>query len=252
MTRRQKAEIAATAICIAIVGATCSMAQLPFGLDPLGTLGWTPKRLNPVAWYKAEDNALDSSGNGYHGTWSGTAAYVDGKVGRAFSMDGTNYIEISSAANATLPSGNADRTMAAWVFCNTDTGHVFHYGNNAPGQSIGIYVRSGLLSSHVWGSAATAIGNVPLAQWVHLCVVVRGANNVESWIDGTYAGSVTLAVNTVNTLTPKIGTRVDPSIQFDGEIDDVIIWPRALSADEIKDLYNRSLQREGAPWRTLE
>jgi hypothetical protein len=262
MTRRQKAEIAATAFCIAIIGATCSMAQLPFSLDPLGTLGWTPKRTIPGGWWKAEDNALDSSGNGYHGTWIGTAAYGDGKVGRAFSFDGKNTQYISAATNISLSTTAG--SIAAWVRRDAVSD-----GTASKDYSIGGRTAAGdrvyLSASHASETMRTGLGNAIIdtgvahpatGTWYHACISFEDGKYAwyldgEMRKDGTYTGLNVIPPIGIGGLLSD-GSPSDAAFFLKGLVDDVVFWPRALTADEIKELYNRSLQREGAPWRTME
>ena len=49
-----------------------------------------------VGHWTGDGNALDSSGNGINGVWTGTESYNTGKFGQAFKFDGsTNYIKTS-------------------------------------------------------------------------------------------------------------------------------------------------------------
>ncbi|HWY32950.1 MAG TPA: hypothetical protein VNX46_19445, partial [Candidatus Acidoferrum sp.] len=52
-----------------------------------GTLISTPPLAGLVAWWRGEDNALDSAGSN-NGTWVGTAGYTNGEVGQAFDFNG--------------------------------------------------------------------------------------------------------------------------------------------------------------------
>jgi len=63
------------AITIAAMLAAAGLAGAQMFAQLFGTTG-TP--IPAVAWYKLDGNALDSSGNGYNGTWGGSPTYVAG------------------------------------------------------------------------------------------------------------------------------------------------------------------------------
>lgn len=78
---------------------------LPTILDPF-------KDNSCIAYYKFENNVDDSSGNNYHGTWSGTAIYEqNGLHGRCVKLDGNSYIDFS-----TIPYNiTTEYSWSCWV-----------------------------------------------------------------------------------------------------------------------------------------
>lgn len=72
-----------------------------------------------VAHYPFKDNAEDISGNAHHGTVNGATLTTDQFVtgGKAYKFDEGNYIEISDAPSLKLT--NQSFTVSAWVFVNS-------------------------------------------------------------------------------------------------------------------------------------
>jgi hypothetical protein len=286
MTRRQKAEIAATAICISIIAATCAMAQLPFGLDPLGTLGWTPKRLDPVAWWKFDDLAgaqAVESVSGLTAILSGATAPtpVSGRIGGAFQINGGDGVRggVTPGDNDvfSFAAGGNDLpfSLSAWVFFQgngynpivtksdygTNRREYLLYCSEARGFKITfVLMTTGSFNNRIGRSVSSALST---NAWHHVCVSYAGTkleSGISIYANGVRVDDLTYSAGTytgMTNTTTKLGIGNDwnndsPGNSLRGIIDDVIIWPRALTADEIKELYTRSLQREGAPWRALE
>jgi hypothetical protein len=70
-----------------------------------------------VGWWRGEDNAEDDSSYGHDGTWGGTAAYTDGRFGRAFDLDGSSYIDTGSETigDGLFAESNRSWTVSAWA-----------------------------------------------------------------------------------------------------------------------------------------
>src|SRR5262249_24109805 len=64
-----------------------------------------------VSWWRGEGNAIDAVG-GNNGTLVGGVTYAAGKVGQAFSFNGTDQVQVPSAANLNLTSA---LTLEAWI-----------------------------------------------------------------------------------------------------------------------------------------
>jgi hypothetical protein len=79
---------------------------------------------------------------------------------------------------------------------------------------------------------------VPLNQWNHVALVYNGTNRM-FYLNGLFAGSSTAPVIAPDThTTASIGNVVpNDSSSFNGEIDELSIYSRALSFDEIASIY---------------
>jgi len=194
--------------------------------------------------------AKDSSGNNNNGRLVGGPTWVPGKFGKALKFDGVDdYVEVPHNASL-LPPGN-EETVSVWINAERLTGP-----NGAQWQGIlskgdsprvySLYTDSGGGVLHFsTGPSGAYVGTVsttqvPLNQWVHIAVVVTGGQH-HYYINGLPAGvsgsGVTLPAGSTSILT--IGkTPGETDREFKGMIDDVRLFDFAMTAEEIKDLYD--------------
>jgi len=87
-----------------------------------------------------------------------------------------------------------------------------------------------------------------LQRWVHVALITDSSNNMTFYVDGIPYGTSTFT-----------GSFVDPGIQmaigavrndsgnwnsyFNGELDEIAIWSRALHVNELKQIYRRGTNR---------
>jgi hypothetical protein len=239
-------------LCAAMLAAGAWAGNLPSKIDPLGRLGmtaaWTPASLSPVAWYRGEGNALDSSANGFDGTWVGDAAYTNVVNGQAFNFATSNYVSVAN--NAALSGFNAF-TAAFWVRSKSAS------SPSANQYILGTYVTTGnqrswaLLRSSIGvlhfnpstnGAVAAAVGFDGLAfdaTWHHVALVRLG-ENVVYYLDGSAKSTNTLSHSTAVFASSGVTTigALTAGNHFFGAVDDVLIFNRALTPAEITQLYN--------------
>jgi hypothetical protein len=89
---------------------------------------------------------------------------------------------------------------------------------------------------------ATGIGStsLDLATWYHVAVTRNSAGIYTAWINGKSDGTRTLAANLqFNNSTLRIGSHYALNTDFDtdGQVDDMLLFDRALSATEMSNLY---------------
>jgi len=212
---------------------------------------------NPVAHWKLDEtsgDALDSSGNDHHGTLSGAPTWVPsgGKINGALSFDGDNdYVEMSQD-NYKGITGTNPRTCAAWIKKDsTAWGDIISWGDNVDGERWHLWVDGdGHLRLAVKGGYVVALyTNLNDGNWHHVAATFEiGADgnpneanvtDVKLYVDGkedTYTTS-TQGINTGNDQNVKIGLLTTSNAKyFDGIIDDVRIYNKALSAKEVSEL----------------
>ena len=209
---------------------------------------FTPLTLGPVAWWKADGNALDSAGS-YNASWTGTVAYASGVNAQAFALNGTNALYASSPV---LITSNAF-TVCAWVNVSqtNNYGRVIDISDGvnsaqiindsgADGASLQWITKHSqyetALNSLKWG-VSPALGS-----WTHLSYSVAANGTSTFYVNGsakTSAASGNAGDSAANS-TIRIGSRRDAnSVTFlPADIDDVLIFNRALTQSEITQLYN--------------
>lgn len=209
-----------------------------YAIDP-----WTPNLDNGlVAYYKLNDiegSVLDETKN-YNGTAYGVTRGVTGKIDKAFSFDGSDWVLQSSFPNMT-----SSMTACAWLNFN---------GTGAGEYALGRWADSDreqwlilINAGKILFSINTAAGSISTnyvsgynnSAWHFVCGRANSTNiiiNIDDTsnvtIGSTYTG------NLDNSIVPLgIGGNVYGS-NYTGLIDEVGIWNRSLNDSEITDLYN--------------
>lgn len=176
--------------------------------------------------------AQDASGRGYHGVLRYGPRRVAGKVGRrALEFDGVDDA-------VTLPSLSApkDKTYALWVYPRACGGWttLIEFGNDAPW--FGIAGPSGTCNVQLYFKNPISSSVLTRNQWSHLVYTSDSASNVSRiYINGVERGRGT--ANTKTTTGLGVGFHIGDT-HFNGLLDDVRIYNRALSAEEVRALYN--------------
>jgi hypothetical protein len=214
--------------------------------------------VNIYNWYKNsqplavlnmpfEINANDYSGNDNDGNISG-AIFTNGKIGKALSFDGVNdYVDIPSSASM---SGWTAGTIEMWLYLNsTPTTYVATYADIRQSDTYRIHTafystakpRIALISEGGANIIAESPEPLSLNTWYHV-VGTFDASTDESkiWVNGVLKKTNTTAfTNLVTTANDYInmGGRKGTS-SFNGSIDEVKVYPYALTPEQISANYN--------------
>jgi len=199
-----------------------------------------------VLWLKFNEGsgniAYDSSFYNNHGTIYG-ATWTDGKFGKALSFDGVDdWVKVADSESL-----NPKRiTITAWV--KRDTTGVSHSivgkFRFASNTSYYLIIRAMDTVEFIIGDGANRYalnGNTIIdTNWHFIAATYDGAC-MKIWIDGELDNSLSVTTNIASNTQPvTIGTwnptAADPA-HFNGTIDEVRIYNRALSENEIKMLY---------------
>ncbi len=228
-------------LAVLLTLAVCAQAQDP---DLLG-------------WWKFDDGtgtiAADSSGNGNDGTFVGDPEWVAGKFGSALLFDGQGGERVS-LGGLDIPSGAM--TITCWLKANTlDTpgkdprmiskafggagnDHIWMFSSSRQGGNKLLRIR--LKTNDGQPTSEMKAGSFEVGEWIHGAI----------WWDGT---NMKIYKNGVEVGTQaKGGTSValDPAVQaaignqavgaenrpFDGIIDDVRIYTKALTEAELAEV----------------
>lgn len=189
-------------------------------------------------WKLDESNgttATDSAG-GNDGTlvngpvWQPTS----GKIGGALSFDGVD----DSVALSSDPIGTNTVTICFWANPATDD-YPYFLGNSKVQFQIwpGSYLKFTSNNSTQLSSTST----LPIGSWSHICVVRMSGTNGPStiYIDGIEDSSGNSGTPESPIFNLAFGAQYDiAGGNYEGRLDDVRIYNRALSAAEIGQLYN--------------
>jgi hypothetical protein len=202
---------------------------------------------NLVGWWKLDEGSgttvLDSSGHGNNGTLRGNPQWVVGHDDDALQFDSVgDYVEVPHDASLTV---DKEVTVMAWIYTgryNSSGGDwqaILAKSNDPRSYSFYTYVDGTLHfsagASPYVGSNST--GHVPLNEWAHVCAMVVDGHH-QFYINGEDAGTGgagTVLPGAADTATFLIGiSHEGNNNEFLGMIDDVRIYNKALTQDEVK------------------
>jgi hypothetical protein len=203
-----------------------------------------------AAYYGLDGNAYDEvSGN--TGTWpaavsnapsaiSGGAAFVTAAAG--------SYV---STVNSNLLDGASNATISAWVYsigvsAGDDPGIVFAY-RASPATIVGIRQTSGTATNHhaIVGTLKTQNhGATTTNVYQHICAVYQtGGFPVKIYVDGVLAAQSSSVLSSVIAQKAQflVGSGLAGGRLWRGYVDEVGIWPRALSSTEVYRIATEKL-----------
>jgi len=177
----------------------------------------------------------DSSGNGNDGVIHG-ATWVEGKYGGALSFDGVdNYVDLSSIPSQTYPL-----TIAMWT--KPDTSPPIGLFDSAHGQQ---YVIRNYLAGYIewWNADPQVTLNLVADEWAHLVFIFwyDGNRHIDYYKNGVLQTSATGSTNSALAWTTfRLGNiNSGTAGWYDGLIDEVSIYNRALNAEEVKENFEQ-------------
>jgi hypothetical protein len=184
----------------------------------------------------------DLSGNGNNGTLVNGVGYNSGNLG-SLVFDGVNDdVSITSYQLSTSDS-SAPYTLSAWINrtgTTTDGGIITQYGSGVADR-FGFREQNSKLCWWKGSNIAISTNNIPTNAWKYIVGVKRSDNSVSIYIDGIEVGTGTDNLDFENA-TLKIG-RFGTIVPFSGNISQVSIYNRALTAQEILQNYNATKSR---------
>jgi hypothetical protein len=201
-----------------------------------------------VGWWKFEESsgtsAADSSVRHRFGTLKGGLTFdrdsVSGKIGKALKLDGhDDFIEVTEYKGVV---GTHPRTVAAWIQTTNPRGEILSWGSDDYGKMFIFGFIRGRIGVTPKGGYLYMNPETHDGEWHHVAAVVQEAelpnlhDDVKVYKDGELAeihdiGLLDLwPIETGGELSVRIGR------QFRGAIDDLRIYDRSLSEDEIKAL----------------
>jgi hypothetical protein len=177
----------------------------------------------------------DKSGNGVTGTPNGGVGF-DTEY-KAFTFDGSgDYIK--GAIPSSL-SGNHPYTFSLWIkpdAIQSSFKAVFEMGNRANNQSCGLYLNGGSIVHLAFANNLTTSTSVVPNQWIHITgTYTSGSRKV--YADGVLLATDAYSSMNIGSTEMTLGANNDDSQEFDGSIANFRLFNRALTKDEIWQLY---------------
>jgi hypothetical protein len=220
-----------------------TFAQIPNYVPSNGLVGWWP----------FNGNANDASGNGNNGTVNGAILIADrfAVANKAFGFNNLN--DLISVTNCTPTFNNNAQTLSVWFKFNSQytSSSLAILKNGTPyvngfdlfiDQNNGAYGLNNYLVGLLLGNGAsvTFISNQSeLGQWANITTTYDG-QSIKIYLNGILKG-ISLFAGSINSPNNNIvigqWDNLTPPNTFNRNIDDIGIWNRALTQQEITNLY---------------
>ena len=211
-----------------------------------------------VGWWPFNGNANDESGNGNNGTVNGATLTTDrfGIAGKAYDFDGVNK-KITVNDNNNLSFTNSilsysfwayirpNNTASAGILCKYNITSDFEYNATVNPTNIAFIIQN------LAGSCAVQANYVAYSpnlenNWHHFVFTSDFISGSKVFVDGVLVstqptGLSCIQGNGAGKLYFGMGGGWNQEFYFSGLIDDIGTWNRALTQQEITDLYNGNI-----------
>lgn len=208
------------------------------------------------AWTGSGGSVYDQSGKDRTASISGMTrdiAQAIGRLGQAFSFSGATSQYVQASGFSEIGTANQSYTMAAWVkpTASGTTGDIIHVSQNADGAGwclSMLQVVSGKAFALSWPqNTVTGATSLLANQWYHLVHTWDATNGLRVYVNGVLDGSAAQGTFSASggsnyvaigsPLPGGAGCSNDAGAGFNGAIDDVRMYSRALSSSEVSQLY---------------
>ena len=238
------------------------------GIDPY-SISAIPVPRGLVSYWNMDEDAgvmafADSAGSndgvgGYDEAKGGLTSGVAGKFGNAIDISGANgvgyntFIDAFVAPTTGMPMGSAEYAVSFWVQLDVTSGWqmIYQYG-----QRVSTHVNAGCVNGtqpwHLyWDNDLKDQSPMVADQWQFVVMQFNGTHK-QIWVDGIkIAESATQAPDTIDEDAFRLGNsgrNHSNYDKFDGMLDDVAVWNKALTAEDVAVLWNDGA---GIPANTL-
>ena len=224
---------------------------------------YNPQRLDKlIAHYTFEGTTYDASTYQNHGTNYGNVSYaydttllpIESGRNRDIETQSVQFGANGSYMSAPVKVPATEYTLSLWFKTNKETGSIY-YSTSKGGQKItqSIYLNSGKIYVQMGSQPETfESSKYNDGQWHHL-VYTRGASvgGQRLYVDGAEQ-IFEPRIHTATTSTAIFLGDVKkgyPTTNFEGRMDNVKIWSKALTAKEVSDEFNAYLHTYCRPQR---
>ncbi|MBI2572693.1 LamG domain-containing protein [Candidatus Woesearchaeota archaeon] len=196
----------------------------------------------------------DFSGMNTNGTWGapGTRPSLNttSRFGKSYHFNGSSYVNLGDVLETTI---NGTYTISAWVYPNSSTGQILAKYNPTAGRrqwSFDINTNKfrnvvyGALSgtpARIYSTDATFAAN----KWYHVVYVGNiPADTYAIYVNGTEAAGTkasSVVTSFADSIEPVTLGGAASAGSFEGYIDELAIWNRTLSKEEIENIYKRGM-----------
>lgn len=225
-----------------------------------GESAFAPAKTDAQAFWRFNNDYNDASGNARRFTAVNNPVFDNTTVAEpsySLKFNGTNqYLDFVTATGDYIRGGFAKKSVTFWMKSNNNTGNrnVIDIGGRDYGLAIRLdanKVYAGAASNNIRYNVSAAYTNT---DWHHIALVYD-TNTLRLYVDGAEAGAVTgmtfksipvppstSSIGRVNSTNAfNVGTGL-----FDGWIDELSIFGKALTTEEVTAVKNRKYSSQYA------
>ncbi len=209
-----------------------------------------------VGYWPFCGNALDESGNGNHGTVNGATLTADrfGNAEKAYRFEQNNQNSIMGTLSNFTPSTFSISLWGKHKTGQTGNGPIngnqpfeWLFGIGSPtaiaptneGLAFGVYDNTSTISTGSWGNLFTTGATIDTI-WKNYIITYE--NNILKIFQGGVLVSQNPVTFNISSFPFCFGRQLMGINEFwNGSLDDIAIWNRALSQSEITQLYNQGI-----------
>jgi hypothetical protein len=203
-------------------------------------------RLNPAqlkAGYQLDTNAgtqvYDGTIANSNGLMVNGPTWIAGKIGRAINFDATNdYVDLGSPSASNI---TGDATVSVWVKptnFTTEQG-VISWGNGGTTSpfSINLLTTSKVQYACTGCTTRTSTASLTANVWSHVTTTVSGST-LKIYINGVLDSTQDIGISTRSSGNGSLNFGRTATKYMRGGIDEISIFDRALSAQEVRAIYD--------------
>jgi hypothetical protein len=215
----------------------------------------------------AGNNVYDKTGYDNDGTWTGAGSHwANGKIGQGGNFNGTDdYVNTNTEMDI---DGMTELSICVWIYWapaditkdgvivskwdDADTGMMMWVDDVTVVSGRTDTITLGIKVSEATGARVEGSTGILTPQtWNHFCGTFKGSTFIRLYKNGVLDQEVTATYASVEASTANVrigrGSYTPEPRYFDGKIDEVRIYNRALSASEVERLYKLSQPKMLAP-----
>jgi len=223
-------------------GAKCAYSRLPALVADY--------HFDECIWDGTADEVKDSSGNNHHGVAVNTQPKTEMINNSADFIESSNNDYISLDHQAI--NGIKDFTISTWIkTSNSNSQSLLSGANASQDNELLFWIRGTKFYPHIKGyNKGLAIPNIANNQW-HMLTWTRELSENCIYVDGNLAQCRTgfptgaLSIDSGGLILgqeqDRVGGRFDRRQDFEGQIDELLIWNHVSSAQEIQEIYNNQV-----------
>jgi len=219
-------------------------------------------KMNPTAWYRMDEFegpiATDSSGGSHHAVFDQPVTYyLEGPSQPKFTVDEPNRAVMFAGGRlrASLAPRTNDYSVSMWIWNGMPgdargvTGWLLSHGFDGGVAEHSLHVGLGgttdkpgrliLQQGQNENRRANGMTEIPRWTWQHVAITC-GSDEIQVYLNGTLEVSQPRDVSTNSPAAELfIGGRSDSDSNWEGRLDEIAVFDRALTSSEIQMLSRR-------------